>query len=80
MLERVNGIVKFFSDDKGYGFITPDAGGKDVFVHRSDLVDCDKGDDGKLLLFEDQHVSYVLAISDRKKGDGKKATLVNVEG
>ena len=48
-----NGTVKWFSDQKGYGFITPDEGGKDVFVHQTGLVG-----DGYRSLTEGARVSF----------------------
>ncbi|HZO79443.1 MAG TPA: cold-shock protein [Solirubrobacteraceae bacterium] len=48
-----SGTVKWFSDQKGYGFITPDEGGKDLFVHQS-AVDAN----GFRSLAEGAKVSY----------------------
>lgn len=56
------GKVKFFNTDKGFGFITPDNGGTDVFVHVSAL----RGG----TLREDDAVSYDLG-EDRKTGKSK---------
>jgi CspA family cold shock protein len=47
------GTVKWFSNDKGYGFITPDEPGKDLFVHHSALVG-----DGYRSLDDGVRVSY----------------------
>ena len=35
----MQGTVKFFNETKGFGFITPENGGKDIFVHTTGLVD-----------------------------------------
>ena len=49
----VQGTVKFFNDAKGFGFITPDDGSKDVFVHINDL-DGDRITEGDKVEFEVQ--------------------------
>jgi CspA family cold shock protein len=47
------GTVKWFSDDKGFGFITPDDGGRDLFVHFTGIAG-----DGYRSLTEGAKVSY----------------------
>ena len=37
MAERHQGTVKWFNEEKGYGFITPESGGRDLFVHDSEI-------------------------------------------
>jgi CspA family cold shock protein len=48
------GTVKWFNDDKGFGFITQDDGGPDVFVHFSAIT----GAKGRRTLAEGQKVNY----------------------
>ena len=48
------GTVKWFNDAKGYGFITPDMGGKDLFIHHSNIG----GDDGYKSLAEGAKVVF----------------------
>ncbi len=57
----IKGTVKWFSEEKGYGFITPEDGGKDLFVHHSQI----QNDGGFRTLKDGQEVSYEV-------GDGPK--------
>lgn len=63
---RQNGTVKFFNAQKGYGFITPDGGGKDVFVHVTAVEQSGMHD-----LNEGSRVSFDT--EPDKRGKGPKA-------
>ena len=63
---RVTGVVKFFTTAMGFGFITPESGGKDVFVHATALEAA-----GIRSLNEGDRVSFVL--EDDRRGRGKQA-------
>ncbi len=54
------GTVKWFNDQKGYGFITPDDGGEDLFVHHSEIKA-----EGRTTLREGQKVEFEI-------GQGRK--------
>lgn len=56
------GTVKFFNADKGYGFISPEDGGTDAFVHISAVEAA-----GMRTLLKDQRVSYELEADRRGK-------------
>jgi cold shock protein len=66
----LKGTVKWFNETKGYGFIKPDDGGADVFVHISALQQS-----GFKSLADNQRVTYEMA-NDPKRG---KASAVNIK-
>jgi cold shock protein len=61
------GTVKWFSDDKGFGFVTPDEPGKDLFVHHSEITG-----EGFKSLADGARVSY------EAQADSKGPRAVNV--
>lgn len=63
------GIVKWFNSEKGYGFITPDGGGKDLFAHFSAIQGS-----GYKSLEEGQRVSYTAEQGQK----GPQATNIQV--
>jgi len=67
MADRKTGVVKWFSNEKGYGFVTPDDGSKDVFVHHTSIQI-----EGFATLKEGDHVEFGIEIGDK----GPKATQV----
>ena len=66
------GVVKFFNADKGYGFIKPDDGGSDIFVHASAVEQA-----GLRALSEGQKITF--DVEPDKKGKGPKAVNIRVE-
>ena len=70
-MDRINGTVKFFNMQKGYGFVQPENGGKDVFVHITALQQ--SGIPG---LNEGDKITFVL--EDDQRGRGKQAGQVQM--
>jgi cold shock protein len=64
-----SGTVKWFNDSKGYGFITPDEGAKDLFVHHSNIAG-----EGFKTLAEGARVEYEA----REGAKGPEATNVTL--
>jgi len=58
----ITGTVKFFNADKGYGFVAPESGGDDAFVHISAVERA-----GMSTLDKDQRISYELETDRRGK-------------
>lgn len=64
------GVVKWFNSEKGFGFIMPESGGKDLFAHFSEI----QGGSGYKTLEENQRVSYVAGMGPK----GPQATKIQI--
>ena len=68
--ERISGVVQWFNNTKGFGFIKPDDDSEDLFVHQSDIRS-----EGFRSLFEGDRVEFIIA-----DGDNGKTKAVDVTG
>ncbi len=70
-MDRITGTVKFFNTSKGYGFVSPEDGSKDVFIHVSALESA-----GIHGLNEGDKITFVL--EDDRRGRGKQVAQVEL--
>ncbi len=70
-MDRIAGTVKFFNYTKGYGFVQPEDGSKDVFIHASALERA-----GISGINEGDKITFV--VEDDRRGRGKQASQVEM--
>jgi len=70
-MDRITGTVKFFNTSKGFGFVTPEDGSKDVFIHVTALESA-----GIHGLNEGDKITFVL--EDDRQGKGKQAAQIEL--
>ncbi len=70
-MDRITGTVKFYNTSKGYGFVSPEDGSKDVFVHVTALESA-----GIHGLNEGDKITFVL--EDDRQGKGKQVAQIEL--
>jgi CspA family cold shock protein len=73
--EYTTGLIVWWKDDKGFGFLRPDSGGPDIFAHISDFVDYDRRNEMRGEIVEGRRVAYTMF----DKGDRPRAINVEME-